>query len=170
MNVIVQAKIDATVIYIPLSRFPASAGIGRFNATFANDWYQGELASFITSEVLFFFSDPRSTYRTNSVTQGCAGPECVSYFFSGGMSSLRPSPYAVELPPEADAITVYNEQGVQGDYWDVHPGEATMDIAQNCHLYGNNESAFLICINSSALYQNAMIASNRLLQTSVNLL
>lgn len=131
-----------------------SAGVGVFNATFSAFWLPSVLAFQIAALVPFLFSDTRLSYLTSS--GDCSGPGCVSYFFTGGMSSISPSPYMMTQLSEADTFVVQAEQGLQVDYWNVSAGDVL--TTSDCRTWAVAHEGFMICISTSRLNQNNLIA------------
>ena len=149
-------KVDTIKTFTHVSEFPVSAGIGLFNASFSSYWEPRVLAFHVASLVPILFHDTRSSHFTSSVTDGGSGSGGISYFYTGGMRAISPSPDTMTQFPEADTFIVQGEQGLQVDYWNVSAGDVL--TSADCRTWATEYLGFIICISTSKLNQNNLIA------------
>lgn len=143
--------------FTPVFQFPASAGIGEFNASFSNDYPPGVFAFDFYYSVSQLFTNADTSYDINPVANGCSGIGCQGVFLVAGVAGISPSPALRTQSPEADTIIVQGEQGLQADFWNVSPAEDPL-TSQDCQTWGDIEYAFMICSKSSSLDPNNLIA------------
>lgn len=56
-----------------------------------------------------------------------------------------------------DALILNDVQGVQVDYWEVDDADRTW-TEQDCKLWGSNKAALMICLSTSRVTANALVA------------
>ena len=148
-------EVSLITTFTPVLQFPASAGIGLFNASFSNDYPQGTFAFIFYA----WLSSPYEMTAPVSIVDPvvCSGPECFTYLYSIGISGISPHPDLITAASEADTVIVQGEQVLQVDYWNVSSAEDPF-TADDCQLYGGTDYAFIICIKMSTLVDDSLIA------------
>src|SRR5271154_3349099 len=70
-------EVSLITTFTPVLQFPASAGIGLFNASFSNDYPQGTFAFIFYA----WLSSPYEMTAPVSIVDPvvCSGPECFTY-------------------------------------------------------------------------------------------
>ena len=142
---------------IPKTSWRVSAGIGAFNATYTNFGTPEEFAFLLVSQAPYLFYNVMKTYSISPITKECSTSDCISYFFSGGLGAVSPSPYLNSQFTEANTAVVYKEQGVQVDYWGISLNDSVLS-SENCKSWGSYLGGFMICIKQSELNTNNLVA------------
>jgi len=142
-----------------LSQISASAGIGAFDASFSEGYISEELAFTLAEDVFYpLVNDPAVGCGIDSVTEACFGSDCLSRFFASSAQNIQPWPPSITQSPEADIFVVQDQQGFQGDYWDVDSADESFTTNQ-CQAWGEeSEYGFMVCIKQSSLDRNHLIA------------
>jgi hypothetical protein len=151
--------VEPVTTFAPISSFPVSAGIGSFNASFAEIWLPSVLAYHVASEVWIQFYNFLITKPIPPITPACfesGSSSCIAYFFTGGESKMYPQISEISDFQSADAFSIVGEPCIQGDYWNVAPGE---DLTTgNCETWGSSIEAIAICVTFSAFNSSNLIA------------
>ena len=145
--------------FAPISSFPVSAGIGSFNASFAEIWLPSVLAYQVASEVWIQFYNFLVTKPIAPITPACfesGSSSCIAYLFTGGESKMYPQISELSGFQSADAFSIVGEPCIQGDYWNIAAGE---DLTTgNCETWGSSIEAFTICVTLSTFNSSNLIA------------
>jgi hypothetical protein len=150
-------KVDSTTTFNEISSFPASAGIGDFNASLAGSWTTGAMDIETSAQIMSIFADGAVTYQSDPVSVACSSSDCLSLLFVGGLGFVQPDPNLLTQSPNANVIIIHGEQGFQGDYWSVNPAEEPFD--NHCQTWGVANVAFMVCIKVSSLDPKNLIAA-----------
>ena len=159
-----------TPVYNPIvPDIPISAGLGAFNVSISNIFFQLEYSQIQLlgqSTSVFFEADWTfaMTAPNRPVSQNCSlEPDCTSYFFVGGVESISPYPNSAwkTLASQADSILVNQEQGLQVDYWNMSSIEEDFP-ASACQTWSTPSGnwGFQICIKQSSLDGITLVAGS----------
>lgn len=150
--------VEPITVFKTQSAIPVSAGIAPFNASLAVNFLPGYLAVVATSQVwILFYNFLEGMEVVSSATKACSGPDCSSYFFTGSLNMVAPYSTQPTSLLDASAYVVKGAPGLQGDYWNVSANEAPV-TSDDCQTWGYSFAAIMICIKSSSLGNNALIA------------
>lgn len=147
-------QVSPITTYDTLATNYSSAGIAPFNPSRAALYPQNPLAFQLSSMVQGLSNNPSFSYATSSATMACSeSADCLSIFYTGGVSSIAPSPYLRKESSASpgDVIKVQSEQGIQYDYWTANVSETL--TPDDCHTWGtlDVDYAFQICLKNSSL-------------------
>jgi len=138
-----------------------TAGIGEFVPLYSTVGPPGFYQFLATSSLADFFTDNPNLLSSTPVNSACTAKlNCVSYFFSGGIQKVGPNPiFFNTLDPEADAIILEGETGLQIDYWDVSEEEESLAGSSDCltWILPDQEAGIQICLQST-LNSDYMVA------------
>lgn len=158
------ATIDPGINFNPTSpTLSVSAGIGPFNASLAQGWKSWVLSTYLVTEFPTFLADSIVSYPTS---YAASHPPCVnntqichSSYFPGVLSIVSPSVFEVKFNESlnGDIFIVNQVQGVQVDYWEVDELEGNW-TSDDCRTWGSNKSALMICLSTSKVTKNALVA------------
>ena len=151
------AEVSPRTSFTPVSGFPVSAGIGPFEPSLATTWNALITPFLFSAQVPSLTIEPLRTIASNAVAKACSSSDCVSYFYAGGVATISPYIFLVPQSPEANIFIVQGEVGLQGDYWSIDQGEQPF-TSDHCHIWGDSGHAFSICIKTSSLNQDYLIA------------
>lgn len=139
-----------------------TAGIGEFAPEVATVGPPGFYQFFAAGSVTDLFSNALIVWPNPAVSGSCTGAlNCASYFFTGGLLSIAPSAvYFRATSPEAEAITVEGEPGLQIDYWDIAAEDRPFVAESDCLTWipSSQEAGLMICLRSSSLNSEYLIA------------
>jgi hypothetical protein len=79
----------------------------------------------------------------------CAGTDCLSYFFPGGLGVISPNPAEQTGHQGATGVIVYDTPGYQIEYYPISTSEAVLNRDSDCHVYGWSGAALQICVKQS---------------------
>jgi len=152
--------VTSVPVYPVDDAFDVSAGLAPFDVAYSSGYSQGYLQYLAYSQTPSLFDDPYWVYSIDSgggIAPGCLMPEnnCSSYLFVGGLEIISPYPSLQAGFPGADVYLVFGEQGVQADYWNSDPSDASFEN-DSCQIWGTG-LPIMICIKASSLDLNDMV-------------
>jgi len=158
----VLGQVSSLVVYTPLNYFPVSAGIGPFDASFADYSWQGATAISFAAVSTTLFIDAKQSFAVEPVTSECsASANCQAYYYPGQLDYVTPSPFSLNNSQQAPYFQVQGGQGLQVDYWDVSTEEAPV-TPDDCQVWASPiegySFGFAICIKTSSINPNNLIA------------
>ena len=169
------ATIDPGINFNPTSPIlSVSAGIGPFNASLAEQWDSRVLSTYLVTEFPAFLVDSTVSYPTS---YAASHPPCVnntrtchSNYFPGVLNIVSPWVVGVKLNESlnGDTFIVNQGHGVHVDYWEVDEREGNW-TTEDCQTWGNNNSALMICLSTSKVTKNALVAGTFRTMFKVNL-
>lgn len=158
------ATIDPGINFNPTSpTLNVSAGIGPFNASLAQGWKSWVLSTYLVTEVPTFLADITVSYPTS---YAASHPPCVndiqtchSNYFPGVLGIVSPWVVGVKHNESlnGDTFIVNQVQGVHVDYWEIDELEGNW-TSDDCRMWGSNKSALRICLSTSKVTKNALVA------------
>lgn len=158
------ATIDPGINFNPTSpTLGVSAGIGPFNASLAEEWKSWVLSTYLVTEFPTFLADSTVSYPTNYAASHspCANntQTCHSNYFPGVLGIVSPSVVEVKFNESlnGDTFIVNHVQGVHVDYWEVDKLEGNW-TSDDCQMWGSNKSALRVCLSTSKVTKNALVA------------
>jgi hypothetical protein len=120
------------------------AGLSPFNTTLLDEGFD-VLPSFFWANFPSVFTDTRYVTSIPPYSNSCkVSPSCTSYFFPGGVYTLRPAPNKSD-----DSLVVYDAPGTQIEFYPINNETDTSNLlASDCHVYGYLGQAIQLCLRS----------------------
>ena len=145
--------------FTPYFTFPITAGIGPYNVSFGQDYDPNFVTALFTSRFSGLFDDPTTAYPLTPTL--CSGDNCASYLFPGSFEDMTPFPGLITNYSEADVMVVQKSSGIQIQYWGLDSNDQLDE--RDCKTFGNDYAALLICVASSSVNSDYLIASSSII-------